>query len=726
MKHYYFSIFTLLCLMLALASCQSEDLSVVDTEGHLELTSIEAEIGAAQTRASDTRSANYIGRRVFVDNDILVLTTMERTQNAITGFSYSNVRYKYGQTSWTRDMATGYYGEERVFWTDNSSDHTFIGYCTPLSWIEGAGFKSGKWDEGEDGSFSGQFTPMTDDPATADINESDYVDFTDSLKLAAEDILLTHSTEMHADVGGLTTTIHFKHALASLRVIFNIQEYSPSASHDDVKTRVSDLIVRNQPWKYKWTKEPAGEVHGVDIPGWGVQDITTETDGKKDLKAWRPRVFESSGQSTTFTFYSLIVPGIQEKLDLDFKVTYPQALDPTQTWEKNYRASVDPVSDGNHIGVKFMPGYTTTIRISLNHEGEPIYIGAEYIDWENVENPDRSELQKVSTYLDISDRMSDTKTVVSIADDAVATKDDATWLYKDPTNTSTVLDIYGNDGTKEKPYIIKTARQFLSFAYEVKSGRSFKNQYINLEAGIYLQPSKNENEFSVLWPGIGDAGHVFDGNFNGNNRIVKYLKGKPLFMNIGKNAHIDQLSLEDVVECDGHGAFADVNNGTICASKVGSFKNNPNGFKLKGTTSADTYSGSFCGTNNGTLVTCYSTAKFETENATKVGGLVGKNTGTIVVSYAAGTLTTTATTVGGVVAENTKDIIYSFYDKDLNKAVTSSTGSISDIHDLSTIEMQKESLIETLNTQIQTWAGTDEHNKARSYSYQAASYPVVH
>lgn len=76
------------------------------------------------------------------------------------------------------------------------------------------------------------------------------------------------------------------------------------------------------------------------------------------------------------------------------------------------------------------------------------------------------------------------QTKVTKAGDTKATKEDATWLYLEGT---TLKDIYGHVGTKADPFIIKTARQFLSFAKEVNNDQTFENQYVKLEADLFLQ-----------------------------------------------------------------------------------------------------------------------------------------------------------------------------------------------------------------------------------------------
>ena len=434
------TLYTLLAATsLMLQACHDEADPLMAEASGPEVREIQATIGQLDTRAT---TIDYVGRKVFAENDVLVLTSMKRTPNPLDNYTYTNVRWKSNKDlAWKRELLGGYATQERVYWSDGNSPHTFIGYSTPQSWIDGASFKLGKWNSDLIGSYSGQFTPSADN--------ANIIDFTTDEKLKDEDILLTYSTAMYADLGGLTTTIHFKHALASLRVVVDIQGFSPNDEAEDAKTKISDMILLNQPWKYTWWQEPKTSVHDIDIPGWGVGNVTTEQDGSKNIQMWQPHPEgEGTGQNREFSFYSLIVPGKQTDMSLKYTVKYPKAVKPSETITKTFEATISEII--------FKPGYRTTLRVSLNHQGEPLYIGAEYIDWENVEIPDRSELQKVSTNLDVIERIKDDKTLVSIASDVVATKDDATWLYFDGEN---LKDIYGNDGTSGKPFLIKSARK---------------------------------------------------------------------------------------------------------------------------------------------------------------------------------------------------------------------------------------------------------------------------
>lgn len=627
-----------------MASCKDED-DVISPAGDpaLELSSIDAVVGMAETRA--TANNDYIGRNRFVADDRMVLTRMQRTEKPLADFSYAGVNLTYSGSAWSRDASDRQ--PDRLYWSDNASPHTFIGYSLPQNWGTPAqAQENGKWVNTSD-IYSGQFSYTVEgDKKVVDFSarESDLKDILDSKKqstgqqidstgyrLKQEDLLLTHSTRMFADPGGLTTTLHYRHALASLRVIIDIQGFAPSTYAEDVKTTIDSMVILNQPYKYTWhnaiTDTPFYMTDGTVIPGWGVANSTAEADGTVDIMAWQPRPSgEGNGQAKIFTFYSLIVPGKQQGFTINYKVHYPNHLDPDKIVNKNYRASLLD-ADSKPVTINFLPGYTTTIRVSLNHEGEPVYIGAEYIDWEDIDVPDRGDLQMLDIFLD-----TDKRTDITIVGDAKATKDDATWLYK---NNNDTIDIYGHKGTPPNPatgtpadpYIIKTARQFLSFAYEVKNGNTFEGKYIKLDTDIYLQKSLTDTD--ITWPSIGDADHPFNGVFLGDSRYIHYLNGQPLFHTIGEYAVVDKVNFSHVLNVTGSGVVANVNNGLLAGCNV-----EGNIEQAKPTGSGDSYCGSFVGDNQSFIVAC--THVGDVTGYGYVGGLVGRNAGALVASYHAG------------------------------------------------------------------------------------------
>lgn len=738
---------SLLISILTFAACQDDDvMSNSESEG-AELVSVRAEIGGADTRAVATKNVDYIGREKFAGNDVMVLTQIKRTEKPLANFSYKKVRYVCNQNlAWSRSIQDGFCAQERIYWTDNASYHTFKGYSVPQAW---ASSMDTKWNE-NNGTFTGQFNYQTDSNGETYIDfrslsgdmKKEYLTNSQGVKvetghwvdstgtnLRNEDLLIVCNTEQLIDKGGMTTTLRYRHALASLRVIIDINGFAPTSTSEDAKTMVSNLVVLNQPWKYKWTQEPfelcAADNNGVmQNPGWGVQDITGESPKIDSVFTWQPRPDgEGTGKAKKFTFYSLIVPGQQTNFTMNYRVTYPKYNNPEEYWTKTYQAVVPTVN--------FLPGYTTTLLISLNHQGEPIYIGADYVDWEYVETPDRGELQKISTFLDVNVRDKDGKKVVSIAMDDEATKDDATWLYYiDGTKTDEgqLRDIYGNDGSEEHPFIIKTARQFMSFAYEVKEGmssggRTFEDKHIKLDSDICLQKSTVIlASDTITWNGIGDASNPFKGTFDAGFRIIKGLKGKPLFAN--NAGTIQYLYLEDIIGIrDGNAAFVETNSGNLIGCSVGSRKFDDPNYTILGD-GTNTYFGSLCSVNSGTIIACYSTSSFVVKKAnTTIGGLVGNNTGTIQVSYAASHVDATSpTAVNGVAGANSKTISNSYFDKDQNKLVNVLSGDVDacGAKALTTLQLQDEGQVGTLNNALKNLSVTSYR-----FYYRTAAYPVL-
>ena len=689
----------LACVLLF--SCAQDHEPAIDNQHSdaVELTGIETVIGnMVSSRANDNgvvvkkRTTGYIGREVFVGNDKMTITKFQRTEAPIADYSYNALAFESNNDgAWNRTSAD----PERIYWTDNANHHTIIGYSCPQAWYTGDGeqktLSEDKWksnQEGDNVNYFGQFN-----------HTEGVVDFSDSTKIVNEDLLLTYSDEMQCEPGGYVAKLHYKHALASVKVVVNIMNFAPDENSQDAKTLVSDLKLLNQPWKYKWAQIPVDGQDGIKYPGWGVQKLSPSADEIQGVtvKTWlRDAAGIGTGRNKTFTFKSLVVPGKQDEFEMEFKVKYPKAIDPSQTEEKTYSAKLKPTA-----GVFFEPGKTTTINISLNHANEEITIGAEYIDWENAETPDQTNLSKYSTFLSTTER-----SAVTIADDAKATIEDATWLYKDKNKENKLVDIYGNDGSAERPFVIKTALQFLSFAYEVKNGREFSGLNIKLDASLVLQSDTEPSDDSSLdkwaktsWIGIGDDSHPFNGTFIGTTRYVRYLKGAPLFNNIGENGKVCGLTLENVLGVTSGGMLAGTNAGTICACIA----------NINTTNSFSAFSG-LCGKNTGSIVACGTIGPDNAAEATA--GICSTNSGNIIACYSG------IKSKAGVAATNSGNITGCYYDSD--KASGSATdGSVGK----TTEEMQLKSFVTTLNVVLDNCS--DEHFKSHRFQPRAAYYPGV-
>lgn len=720
-RSYIYMSFFWTVLFGSLLSCADEEDLMRNKDAQEIVISTAIPGGSNETRAVAI-VADYVGRGIVVENssdkdlesgDKIRLTLIKRTDQPLTKFTYTDVDFLNTAGSWDRTSDT----DHRVYWSDAEHAHTFIGYSLPndafaSKWIEK---KSG------DGTLS-TFYSCIGDPLKS--NTQEIIDFSSvfdtdgnetisgNTKIKAEDLLLTHDTKKTAETGGSVAKLYFHHALANVRVIVDIRGFAATSDALDTHTRVSDLVLKNMPMMYKWKQmsfeaEPLTTVDASKLPtGWS-------NDLKKDIKTWMPHP-EGVGETVerTFTFYALAVPGSTD-LVMPFKVTYPKPLNPTELITKDYEATI------NNVVLK--AGFCTTINISLNHSNEDMTVGATYIDWEFIESPDQGTLRKNSVFLDNTDRSK-----ITIVGDALATADDAIWLYNelkadgtpktDANGKQIIKDIYGHTGdTEADAYQISTAQQLLSFAYEVSgTGRAkengstlegamdFTGKYVKLDADIYLQAKRTSDNLD--WIGIGDADHPFNGIFIGGGRIISRMKGSSLFVSLGANAVVDLLTIQDVLSVGSHsGALADVNNGKII------------GCNIEGnvTSTSSNLIGAIVGTNNGTIETCYHIG--DIQGAGAVAGLVGQNAGSMTACYNAGAISTTGSnstygvtslTISGGTATNC------YYNEKLaGNGVTGENGK-------NTSEMQKQYFVQELNSAL-------DNTSKYSYVYNPTQYPSL-
>lgn len=658
--------------ILFLASCVKEKVSREDISGAVELEGIQSSL----TKAAVAELTDYVGKSEFEDKDSAVFSVIKRTANAIEHFTYNNIKFvcdvttTSGKTSigWRRVKEQG--GTDRIYWSDATNPHTFIGYCAPQ---QGQGAKAFDWNSREQGENLVVFYGSLGDPTVS----NDTIDFytNGNIDLCKNDILLTHSTTVVAT--DAIAKLRFFHGLAQVRVIVSISDFAAGGG-DDTKSVVSNMVLKDMLTMYKWKQLGVATEKCVEVDQGNLNSIYSSGvnyDQRKNVKLWVPNPGGTGdGRSKTFTFYGLAVPTQipANGLNFSFVVDYPDPMDPSKMKKHPYTASI-----GN---IHFDAGKCTTISISLNHRSETITIGAEYDDWEFVQTPDQGELKKHSVFLSTSDRSS-----ITIVGDAKATADDATWLYQDSA-TGKIVDIYGHKGTETDPYVIKNVEQFLSFAYEVNvgnggGGRDFAGQYINLDAGLTLQPTNDREAAKVVWPGIGkkvtpgvnsSGDRPFNGTLDGGVRIIKRLYGNPLFGYIGPTGHVDQLRVEEVLGIpNGAAAFVTQNDGIICAGKVASFVGDKfelgapvslTGIKLDETDNfaqidwgspanyengSTTVAAPFVAYNNGILLACYCTGGVST-TARRSSGIVGFNNGAMVVDYSAVKITESAFSRGTV------------------------------------------------------------------------------
>ena len=755
-----------IAMTVLLAACTSDR----DIEGSAsgqptdarELTGIRAVVAGTEgtMRAGTvTRLVNYVGRNKFITNDKIVFTNICRTASPQTNFTYpgsggyEGITFEFGtESAWSR-LIIAVKEPERVYWTDAQSPHTFIAYCTPQT----TGYDWKKYYH-TTGSTKTYYLGSLGDP-TKTGGDNDIIDFNnpedpkDSTALANEDLLIAYDTNMQAEPGGSVALVKFYHALSSVRVVVNISGFASTSTAEDVKTVVSDMRLLHQPTMYVWKQENAGaQPLNAESPtvtdqqmvhaAWEGESTIPQYDQRKTLKLWIPNPNGTgSNQSKTFTFYGITTPQPEnyltlvddkyKKTELEFKVTYPDPLKPkTETITETYKAEIS--------NVYYEPGYNTTINISLNHKDEKMTVGAEYENWQFVATPDVGQLRKNSTFLQSTER-----TDVTIIGDKKATIDDATWLYEmddtDNPGQKIIYDIYGHKGnTKEDAYQISTAYQLLSFAYEVKgdndrAGRDFAGKFIRLDADLTLQKSSTKTREELIpdanntvdnsvalaleWIGIGDKTHAFNGTFLGGNRFIYRLKGKPLFVNLGSNAKIEQLQVQPIsigngsyVAISGNGLFAESNAGKIW------------GCRAVGDVTLDgTAAGAFVGSNSGSIYASYHIGDTKSTGAAAVvGGLVGSNTGTIASCYHAGVVG--GTTKKGIAGNSTGTIDNTYF----NNSLFTYDGISSGVIGKTSAEMTKESFVTTtLNTGIATWRTTHTDYDDYEYVYQPANYPSV-
>ena len=738
-----------------------------------ELTGVRAYIegGSGATRAgSVTPLVDYVGRSEFASGDVIVFTEIHRTDNPLTEFTYPGNNDYEGivflagnEGGWQRSATDG--GPERVYWTDAVSPHTFVSYSRPKA--DSYDWKKYQFEQVEGGNtvkktyYLGSIgNPLL--PGIGQEGQCDTIDYTDGASLLDEDLLISHNTDMQAEPGGSVALVKFRHALSSVRVVVNISGFSASSEAADTATVVSDMLLLHQPTMYVWMQA-----------GWGAQPLRAARDGaavtdqemvdkawtgstassgvaynqRKDMKLWIPKPKGSgSKQSKTFTFYGITTPQPQDyfvtlgnspqrKAELKFNVTYPNPMKPDTTVTRTYTASLDSVF--------FEAGYNTTINISLNHKNEEMTVGAEYENWMFVATPDVGQLRKNSTFLQDTLRSN-----ITIHTDAAATADDAIWLYED---NGKVYDIYGHSGnTADSAYQISTAYQLMSFAHEVKNGYDFTGKFVRLDADLTLQTTSdkvkeeivatydadgkitnssqiNDTKEGLVWMGIGDDKHAFNGTFLGGNRFIYRLKGSPLFAALGADAKIEQLQLNAItigngesVAVSGSGLFAETNAGRICACKV-----------VGDVTMDATTAGAFVGENAGQIFASYHIgATKSTAASATVGGLVGTNSGVISSCYHAGTVT--GSTTGGIAGADSGTLANNYYNSTL---CTPTFTPDSGVTAKSAGDMTKQDFVETrddgdalsggINYGIQQWRASHPGYDDHSYVYQPANYPKL-
>jgi len=204
----------------------------------------------------------------------------------------------------------------------------------------------------------------------------------------------------------------------------------------------------------------------------------------------------------------------------------------------------------------------------------------------------------------------------------------------------------------------------------------YKGYYFKLGDDIAYNP----------WVSIGTKANPFNGNFEGNGKIIsgisadQNLSYQGLFGYIGSNGTVKNVRvIADIKGKDYVGGIAGYNEGEI--SNV----------YFDGSVSGANYVGGIAGENAKNISSSYSNGNVG--GANYVGGFAGKNSGSIRVAYSAGTVTGTGN-VGGFVGSNCEGcrIIGGYYDKTINSSLGDPRGE-----GKATDEMKSEGFIKELN-----------------------------
>ena len=323
---------------------------------------------------------------------------------------------------------------------------------------------------------------------------------------------------------------------------------------------------------------------------------------------------------------------------------------------------------------------------------------------EKADNMNSSEFAEVlnENLYDISRKLGDTGTefmLWKLSDEGEITLSDEVFI-NDVIDAS-VFD--SGEGTKESPYILRTADQLRGFAGSLTEHIDYSGTYIELADDIDISDSE--------WTPIGDSSVVFNGSFDGKGHTVKGMtigsadtarqlaKGENyigFFSALGTDAVVKNVKLTDVLinvsyeasayvggiaavmDSDGSGYKGAIVDScdvegklTLTADKGNNFAGGIAAYVYKGAiinckTDADisctVKTGAAFGetggiaalVNRGLVANCYTlgniSANAESNNKAMVGGLTGMSGGTNINCYTRGNVESLITTVdiGGI------------------------------------------------------------------------------
>lgn len=645
----------------------------------------------------------------FVKNDVISVTSIERYQyeseyglTAPADFTMNN------SGSWDRPA-----GADKIYWADPSTPHVITAYSLPQ------GFNSvnsatdyNKWKQKDNVYYSALGDP-TNTAAT------DVITFTNNADIIKEDVVTCFKQHVTPNIN---TLLFFRHALSSVKVAIDIDGFSKNAALDDAEATVTNVIIKQMPTMYKWNQgkelqgndaDPEKDKYAERTGSYGATALESADDTnvkalfgstvsynqKKDVKLWEA----GKDGNTKYIFYGLAVPRTitteEEKIVIQFTLNYNDPLGGAEQIHKTFMTELNPISFTS-LGkkIEFKDGYCTQINIDVNHGLSNMTIGVKYIGWEASDDESLSVLQKKSPYLD-------TVKLDSVTKAGEANKEFSTWLYIDTEDENKVKDVDRNDGSADHPYTITTARQLLSFAKEVNSGRSFENQYVLLDANICMQPEITKT--TINWIGIGSGENVFNGTFICKSNGITKLQGAPFFTSLGANAVVEGLGITTTsTGVTGDGVLASTNAGKIIACRV-------NGTVTK----SGSLVGGIVGTNSGTIVACSHEGTVD-GTGVPAAGIAVTNTGSIIACYHAGEIT--GSTISGVSDESTG----SYYDKKVLKLTTVTDYTACG---KTTSELQQKAMVDALNTTIDGAATELGFNHTKhGFTQIAGAYPLAY
>jgi len=102
--------------------------------------------------------------------------------------------------------------------------------------------------------------------------------------------------------------------------------------------------------------------------------------------------------------------------------------------------------------------------------------------------------------------------------------------------------VVSEDGTKDFPYLISTAKQLADLAKEVNNGEDQAYIYYKLTANIDLKNYKSGEG----WTPIGKQGKPFKGNFDGGGYIISNLYIKSNESDIGLFGYVESCSIKNM------------------------------------------------------------------------------------------------------------------------------------------------------------------------------------